>query len=110
MENEQSFFVKVFGDYPLIRVLDFLLTYREFDYSLTEIAKNANVGWSTIHQFFGDLVKLGVVRETRQVGRAKLYKLNEKNSIAQQLIKMDNKIIAEMSEKIIGKSKMVATS
>ncbi|MCX6767905.1 MAG: hypothetical protein NTY90_04225 [Candidatus Micrarchaeota archaeon] len=100
--EEKSFFVKLFGDYPLIRVLDFLLTFREFDYALTEIAKNAGVGWSTIHTFWKDLVEMGIVRETRQVGRARLYKLNAESPLVKELIALYSKIISITSEKAAG--------
>ena len=92
-EKEKSIFIEVFGDYPLIRVLDFFLTFREFDYSLTEVAENAGIAWSTLHQIFPKLIELGIVRLTRQVGRAKLYKLNEENPITKQLIEVDNRLM-----------------
>ena len=100
MEEEKSSFVKLFGDYPAIRVIDFLLTFREFDYPLTEIAENAGVAWSTIHSFFPELVQLGVVKETRQIGRARLYKLNVESPIAKELMVLDHKLIHELAEEL----------
>jgi len=41
--EEQSVFLRTFGDYPLIRILDFLIYSRDFDYPITDIAKNANI-------------------------------------------------------------------
>ncbi len=99
--EDKSFFVKVLGEYPLIKVLDFLLTFREFDYPLTEIAKNSGVGWSTIHTFWNRLVERRIVIPTRQIGRAKLYKLNVENPIVQELIRLDEKITAEFTDKIV---------
>jgi DNA-binding transcriptional ArsR family regulator len=98
---EKSFFVEVFGDYPLIRVLDFLLTFREFDYPLTEIAENSGVGWSTIHSFWHRLVEMGIVIQTRQVGRAKLYKLNIKNPVVHELIRLDSMITKHFTNLIL---------
>jgi len=40
--------VECFGDYPLIRVLDFLIEGRDMDYSMIEIANNSGVGWTAI--------------------------------------------------------------
>ncbi len=99
--NEKSFFVKVFGDYPIIKVLDFLITFREFDYPLTEIANNSGVGWSTLHSFWPKLVKSGLVVKTRKIGRATLYKLNLENPIVQELITLDEKITAQFTKKIV---------
>jgi len=42
----------------------------------------------------------GIVVKTRQIGRATLYKLNLGNPIAQELIRLDNKIIKYFSEQI----------
>ncbi len=90
---EKSAFRRVFGNSPLIRVLDFLLEERRtFDYSLTEIAKNSDVAWSTLHGIFPELKKLGIVKETRRIAQAKLYKLNEESPIVQELIKLDKKV------------------
>jgi DNA-binding IclR family transcriptional regulator len=93
MTEERSTFIEVFGDSPLIRVLDFFLTFRDFDYPLIEISKNSGVAWSTLHQLFPKLIKQEIVRKTREIGRAKLYMLNKENPITQQLIEMDNRIM-----------------
>lgn len=94
----KSVFLEVFGDYPLIKVLDFLITFREFDYPLTEIAENSGIAWSTLYEIFPKLVKLGIVKETRQIGRAKLFKLNVDNPISQKLIEMDEKLMKYFME------------
>ncbi len=94
MENRTAF-IEAFGSSPLIRVLDFLMTYREFDYSLTDIAKESGVGWNTLHSFFFTLVEKGIIKETRQVGRAKLYKLNTDSLIAKKLIEINNLVTSK---------------
>ena len=96
--EEKSVFIEVFGEYPLIKVLDFLITFREFDYPLTEIAENSGIAWSTLHDIFPKLVELGVVIETRQIGRARLFKLNIENPISQKLIEMDGKLVKYFME------------
>jgi len=88
--NEHTAFVETFGSSPLIRVLDFFLTYREFDYPLTEIAENTSIGWNTLSTLFPKLLEKEIVIETRRIGRARLYKLNQKNSVVQKLIEIDN--------------------
>ncbi len=98
--NEKPLFVKVMGSYPLIKVLSFLMTFREFDYPLTEIAENSGVGWTTIHTFFPELVEAGIVIETRRIGRARLYKLNKNSLIAKKLLELNDRICEEFMRKI----------
>ena len=52
---KKSVFVEYFGDYPLIRVLDFLIEGRDMDYSMTEIAKNSGVGWTAFSEIWPQL-------------------------------------------------------
>ncbi|MBI4174741.1 MAG: helix-turn-helix transcriptional regulator [Candidatus Aenigmarchaeota archaeon] len=90
MSKNDSAFVKVLGETPYIKVLDFLLAEgRVLDYSLTDIAKHTGVAWSTLHSVWPELVKLGIVTKTRTVGRSNLYRLNEENPLVQILIKSD---------------------
>lgn len=105
MENKSSFRL-VFGDSPIVKVIDFFLDNREFDYSLTDIAKNSDIGWSTLHGFWKDLVKLGVVAPTRRIGRAELYKLNLSNPIVKKLIDLDKDISKKMIDEEINKQKI----
>jgi len=88
MKNE-TVFVEVFGNNPVMNVLDFLITFQLFDYPLTEIAKNSNVSYSTLQTFWSRLEKNNVVVKTRRVGKSDLYKLNNNNPAIKQLIKLD---------------------
>ena len=65
---------------------------------MKEIAENSGIAWSTLHEIFPKIVKLGVAIETRQIGRARLFKLNEDNPIAQKLIEMDEKLMRYFME------------
>ena len=105
---EQSVFVEYFGDYPLIRVLDFLILSRDMDYSMTEIAKNSGVGWTAFSEIWPRLTKKGIVTFTRKIGNAKLYKLNTKSQWVKELIRMDKIITKLETEKIFSKKEVVA--
>ena len=106
--EDQTAFVETFGSSPLIKVLDFFMTYREFDYSLTDIAKESGVSWTTLNSFFFKLVEKGVVKETRQVGRAKLYKLNADNPIVQKLIEINNLVTSRAVDEELEKQEVEA--
>tara|TARA_Y100000310_G_C20648734_1_gene798176 strand:+ start:579 stop:908 length:330 start_codon:yes stop_codon:yes gene_type:complete len=95
MEHKSSFRV-IFGDSPIVKVIDFFLENREFDYSLTDIAKKSDIGWSTLHLFWKDFVKLDIVKPTRRIGRAELYKLNEDSPLVKKLVDLDLAISKKM--------------
>lgn len=104
--TEQSIFIQYFGDYPLIRILDFLIYSRDFDYPITEIAKNADVNFQTLKKVWPMLVKNEVVMKTRTLGGADLFKINERNLFVQKLIDLNNVLCMAELEK--SRQKVVA--
>ena len=103
MMKETTIFREALGDSPVIRVLDFLIEGRGLDYSLTDIAENANIGWTTLHRIWDKLVQLNIVILTREIGRAKLFKLNEKNPAVEKLIKLYDTLLYLETEKYFTK-------
>ncbi|MBI2124302.1 helix-turn-helix transcriptional regulator [Candidatus Pacearchaeota archaeon] len=92
MENKTAL-IEVFGSNPIMRVLDFLITFQLFDYPLTEIARNSGVSYSTLQTFWEKLEKNNIVIKTRRVGKSDLYKLNTKNPAVKQLLRLDWNLI-----------------
>ena len=88
------------GESPIIRVVAFLIRNREYDHSKTDIAKGAGISKTTLFKIWKTLENLGIVVETRRVGRAKMYKLNENSPIVQKFIELDN-AISEYSKKLV---------
>jgi hypothetical protein len=77
VENNSSF-VNVFGDTPVNRLWEFLIDSRGlFDFSMTDVCEAADISWNTLKGVFGYFVKQKIVKETRKIGRATMYKLNE---------------------------------
>ena len=105
MEEKTSFRL-VFGDSPIVKVIDFFIDNREFDYSLTDIAKNSDIGWSTLHGFWKDILRLGIVTKTRRIGRAELYKLDMKSPLVKKLIDLDTTISKKLMKEEIEKQKL----
>lgn len=97
--EEETIFVEVFGRNPIIKVLDFLITFQLFDYPLTEIAKNSGVSYSTLQTFWDKLVRNKIVIKTRRVGKSDLFKLNTSNPAVRQLIKLDWNLIKGSEER-----------
>ncbi len=89
----KSLFIEFMGDSPTIRVLDYLLTERDLDFSITDIAKNSGIGRASLYRIWDDLIKNKIIVPTRVIGKAKLYKLNKDNVIIKKIIEVDDTLI-----------------
>ena len=95
-------FTKAVGNTPKIKVIEFLIEGRELDYSLSDIAKGAGIGRTTLFRIWEDLEDLNIVRYTRSIGNAKLYRLSTKNPLVKKLIRLFDFIVIEpLKEKVI---------
>lgn len=61
------------------KILDFLATFKDWDYSVSDIAKNSGISFKTALNEIKNLEHQGVVSRTRTVGKAIMYKLNLKS-------------------------------
>lgn len=88
-DKDESVLVEYFGGHPIIRIIDFLLENRLFDYSKKQIAEGAGIGRVTLFKHWNKLEEIGTVRVSRKFGKTKLYKLNEKSPIVKKLIDLE---------------------
>lgn len=91
----KSLFIRFMGDSPMIRILDYLLTERELDFSITDMAENAGIGRATLYRLWDDLIKNSIIIHTRDIGKAKLHKLNTKNDKIKKLTEIYDMLILE---------------
>lgn len=75
----------IFGDSSVARILDHLAKFEHRDYSLTELARDCNIGYRTIQRVFPLLVQKELVRETRRIGKATMYSINLDNNHMKEL-------------------------
>lgn len=88
-KENKSIFLEHFGDTPQLRILDFLIDNRIFDYPLTEIAREANVSYNSLKSVLPQFLDSGIIIKTRKVGKSDYYKINENNDFAKNLMKLD---------------------
>ena len=91
--NESTLFREIFGDTPKIRVLEYLLEGRELDHSIGDIAEGAGINRVTLFRMWDEIEKSKVIVHTRNIGNAKLYKLNIDSPYVKILIELFDKII-----------------
>ncbi|VVB81419.1 Uncharacterised protein [uncultured archaeon] len=106
--SDKSLFLEVMGDSPINRVLDFLITFKDFDYSLTDVCGNSDVSWSTLHLFWKDLERNRIVKQTRVVGKAKMFRLDEANPVVKELVRMHWLIAKTYTDRLFRKVEVLA--
>ncbi len=101
---KQSLFLKTYGNSPVLRVLDFFVTFQEYDYSMKDIAKNARVGYTTLKSFWKNLVDRKIMTHTRFVGKAKMYKLNTTNPEVKEFIKLYWLVVGRATPRLMARA------
>ncbi|MBI2129809.1 hypothetical protein HYU07_06250 [Candidatus Woesearchaeota archaeon] len=102
-------FIKFMGDSPMIRVLDYLLTERDLDFSITDMAENAGIGRATLYRIWDNLIKNRIIARTRDIGKAKLFKLNKDNPKIKKLIEISDMLTLEELKKHAKRQKIEVT-
>ena len=97
--KEKSIFLEFMGDSPIMRVIDYLMTEREIDFSITDMADNAGIGRATLYRIWDNLIKNEMIVHTRIIGKAKLFKLNLKSPKIEKLVEIDDLLIREELKK-----------
>jgi len=103
-QDETTIFREFFGDTPNIRVLEYLLEGRELDASLSDIAEGAGINRVTLFRLWPRLERLRLVVHTRNIGNAKLYKINMKNSRVKRLVEFFDNLLDEEFKKVVVKN------
>ena len=98
-QDEPTIFRELFGDTPKVRVLEYLLEGRELDHSIGDIAEGAGINRVTLFRLWPEIEKSKLVVPTRNIGNAKLFKLNMKNPYVKGLVEMFDKMINEEFKK-----------
>ena len=79
---------RLFNGTAPAKILDFLTVFRDYDYSKMDVAKNSGVSFRHALREIEKLKNLNLIKQTRTVGHAQMYKLNTDNPTAQLLAKL----------------------
>ena len=111
-KTDLSVLVEYFGNNPIIKMIDFLIENKLFDYSKKQIAEGSGIGRVTLFKHWNKLEQAGIVKVSRQFGNTKLYKLDEKSPIVKRLIDLELALADFASGQIVEterKAKLVKT-
>lgn len=94
-------FRDIFGNSPQAKILDFLGSHPRYDYNISDLAEYAEVSRPTLYGTLPKLLKMGILMQTRKVGKSNMYKLNIDNDLVKTILKFDFELankIAELEE------------
>jgi len=95
-DTEDSLLLKAFGYSPKLRIIDIFLTNPYFDFDREELSRELGMSKQTLYKNFNDLEELGIVRVSRKIGRATMYRIDRSHP----LVKMLNESVNEASFQI----------
>jgi DNA-binding transcriptional ArsR family regulator len=98
-KGHESILIKTLGDSPKLRIVDFFLDNVLFDFIKKEVIEALGMSKRTFYKYFPDLEEYGVVKVSRKIGRAKLYRINVEHPLVKMLRDYETEMSKEMAEK-----------
>ena len=83
------------GDTPQNKVLSFLFSHHDFDYSKSDLAKMTNLSRQTIYTALKPLLRFDLVIVTRRIANTTLYTLNMNSKPIKALLSYNKAIIKD---------------
>ncbi|MEM3730214.1 MAG: winged helix-turn-helix domain-containing protein [Candidatus Bathyarchaeia archaeon] len=104
----ESILVKTLGDSPKLRIVDFFLDNPLFDFTKKEVIEALGMSKQTFYKYFPELEEFGIVKVSRKIGKAKLYRINVEHPLVKMLREYETKLAREMAEKAEAKKPVLA--
>ena len=90
----------------LVKMLDFVMDEWETDFSQAELARETGLNWKTVHELMPKLLGMELVRPSRVISRAKMYKVNPASESFKALKMVDRCISSTILHAEMGKAGM----
>ena len=81
--------VEVFGNSPEVHLLDFFMDHPLNDYMQKEVAEDTGMNKRTIGRALDSLTLNRILKITRKIGKARLYKLDSENPVVQDIRRIE---------------------
>jgi len=94
----ETILVKMFGYSPKLRILDIFMDNPYFDFNKSELAKELGMSKQTLYKNFKDLEDLGIVKVSRNIGRARMYRINMEHPLVKRLNEIVNEVSLQIAE------------
>ncbi len=100
IKMEESILLETIGDTIENRIIDFLIEGQGLDYSKKDIADGCEISRPSVYKILPKLLKEGVIKVSRKIGRITLYTLNPDNEKVKALLKLEEILLKESFETV----------
>lgn len=97
-KNEDTILVELFGSSPEIQILDFFLDHPFNDFMQSELANRTGMNPRTIKRVLTKYENEAILKINRRIGKAVLYKLNQRNEIVTQIKNLEEAASLKFAE------------
>lgn len=101
--GDKSVLVECFGEHPVVRIVDFLIENKLFDFSKKQIMEEVGISKATLFKYFPRLEEAGIVKASRKFGKTKLYRINMESPVVRKIIDLGLALADEASRKTVEK-------
>jgi len=95
----ESIILKTFGVSPKLRIIDFFLDNPFFDFTKKEVIEALGMSKQTFYKYFPELEEEQIVKVSRKIGKAKLYKINLEHPLVIMLREYEKKASIKIAQK-----------
>ncbi len=106
--EERSLLLKLTGEMPLFKIVDFLVENKGMDFTKKDIATGAEIGRASLFNYWPEIEKKGIVKITRKFGKTKLYTLNSENTIVKKILELELELISHSIDNQVTEKKIKA--
>lgn len=110
MKETESQIAKVFGYSPQMRILNYPLDFPTNDFTKKEIIQAVGMSKQTFYKYFDNLAESGMVKVSRSIGKAKLYKVDRSNPMIRTITEFEKNLSMQIAEQQEAKAKPSITT
>ncbi len=94
-----STIIKTLGDSPKLRIVGFFLDNPLFNFKKKEVIEALGMSKQTFYKYFPELEEYEIVKVSRRIGKAKLYRINPEHPLVTMLREYKKKASLQIANK-----------
>ena len=110
MKEEKSLLLKLTGDMPLFRIIDFLVDNKGMDFTKKGISEGAKIARASLFNYWPELETRKIVKPTRKFGKTQLYTLNSESPITRKILELEMTLIGQAMDSATTKTRKKVTA